>query len=59
MKKNDNGSYSPRTAISPNNPQSKEDSDWWDEMCKAYGAENHWPKPSKKKKKTFIPKVNK
>tara|TARA_R100001377_G_C3179477_1_gene106077 strand:- start:281 stop:469 length:189 start_codon:yes stop_codon:yes gene_type:complete len=59
MKKNANGSYSPRTAISTSNPQAKEDGDWWDEVCKAHGEENHWPKPSKKKKKIFIPKVNK
>lgn len=49
MKKNANGSYSPRTAISTSNPQAKEDGDWWDEVCKAHGEKNHWKKEEKKK----------
>ena len=52
MKKNSNGSYSPIQAISMNNPQSKNDSDWWNELCKTHGAKNHWKKKGKKCKQT-------
>ena len=31
------------------NPIKEKKVDWWDEMCKAHGAKNHW---AKKKKRT-------
>jgi hypothetical protein len=51
MKKNYSGSYSPRQSISMNNPQVKNDGDWWDELCKTHGAKNHWKKKDNKRKK--------
>ena len=32
------------------NPIKLEELDWWDEMCKAHGAKNYWPKKKKGKK---------
>ena len=32
------------------NPIKSKEIDWWDEMCKQHGAENHWKKKPKAKK---------
>ena len=52
MKKNRNGSYSAVTPISMTNPEVSKKEDWWDELCKAHNAKNHWKKESKKNENT-------
>ena len=57
MKKNKNGSHSQKMpTISPSRRarcfRVGEKEDWWDELCKAHGAENHWKKESKKNENT-------
>jgi len=46
MKKNDY--IGPHNSIDARNPEKKKEHDWWDELCKAHGAENHWKKDKKK-----------
>ena len=50
--KGQQGKFVHRTPISMKNPEvGNKDYDWWDELCKAHGAKNHWKKKKKKKKK--------
>ena len=35
--------YSYVPSIKGANPLKKNNEDWWDEMCKKHGAENHFP----------------
>jgi hypothetical protein len=49
LKKNANGSYTQTHSISMNNPQAKQDSDWFDELCKKHDTKNHWKKKPKNK----------
>ena len=51
MKNTDSGKHTHRSPISMDNPELKKDYDWWDDICKAHGAENHWPKNKTKKEK--------
>jgi hypothetical protein len=44
-----NGKHVHKSAINLDNPQKKEDSDWWAEMCKKHGEKNVWKKEDKKK----------
>jgi len=40
--------YSYVPSIKGANPLKKNNEDWWDEMCKKHGAENHFPKDKPK-----------
>ena len=51
MKKNSSGAWSPDTPVSMNNPEKRDEKDWWDEMCKAHAEENHWKKKKNPKTK--------
>jgi len=44
-----NGKHIHKSPINMDNPQKKEDSDWWAELCKKHGAKNAWKKENKKK----------
>lgn len=50
FKKNTNGSYSQKYSISLNNPEAKQNDDWFDDLCKKYDTKNYWKKKSKKGK---------
>ncbi len=43
------GKHVHRTPIDMGNPQKKDQTDWWDEICKKHGAKNYFPKDKKKK----------
>lgn len=47
---NQQGVYKHKTQRPLDNPEIKKDSDWWDDLCKAHGAENLWPNKRKQKK---------
>jgi len=48
---NNDNHYGAHNSIDPNNPEKKKkENDWWDELCKAHGEENHWKKDKKKLK---------
>ena len=44
------GTYKHKTQRPLDNPEVKPDTDWWDDLCKAHGAKNHWPKKRKTSK---------
>ena len=46
-----NGKHVHRSPISMSNPEVRKDYDWWDEVCRAHGEKNHWPKRKTKKQK--------
>ena len=46
---NNSANYVP--SLKGANPIKHTEADWWDEMCKAHGAENHWLKEKSNKKK--------
>ena len=49
--KKQSGKYSQPYDLSISNPEKVDKHyDWWDELCKAHGAENHWPKKKPKEK---------
>ncbi len=43
------GKHVHRTPIDMGNPQKKDQTDWWDEICKKHGAKNYFHKDKKKK----------
>jgi hypothetical protein len=45
------GKFVHRTPVAIDNPEVKSDGDWWDELCKAHGEKNLWPKKKAKKEK--------
>jgi hypothetical protein len=49
MKQEGSSKHVHRTPISIDNPELKGDNDWWDDVCKAHGAKNYWPKNKVKK----------
>ena len=51
MKNNEGKKHVHRSPISMDNPELKKDNDWWDDLCKAHGAKNLWPKNRVKKEK--------
>jgi len=46
------GRYKQPFVPSMNNPEIVEKTDWWDELCKKEGVENHWKKKDSKANKS-------
>tara|TARA_Y100000817_G_C16632690_1_gene444737 strand:+ start:124 stop:285 length:162 start_codon:yes stop_codon:yes gene_type:complete len=44
---NRNGKYKQRYQQPIDNPEIPENKDWWNELCRAHGEENHWDKEKK------------
>ena len=44
------GKYKQPFIPSINNPEISEKVDWWDELCKKEGVENHWKKKDSRAK---------
>jgi hypothetical protein len=42
------GRFKDNSPLPLDNPEVSPKKDWWDELCKAHGAKNHWPKNKKK-----------
>jgi hypothetical protein len=47
--KNISGRFKDSNPLPIDNPEMRPKVDWWDELCKAHGAENHWSKDKKNK----------
>jgi hypothetical protein len=55
---NTRGRFKDSSSLPIDNPEVSPKHDWWDELCKAHGAKNHWGK-DKKIRPSKLPKSDK